>query len=221
VNKNRIRYANYISILTVLLITISASATSVDDELIEFTPVMEGLPYYSQKESLEKLVTNEDDWKDVWEDIYSGSSFQPTIPDINFMEKDLVAIFLGERRNGGYHVQIDKIRFLEEGTSKDLKISYHEDVPGKDCFVPAVLTYPGLVVSIPKLQIGNVTFTKTVFEVTCGDPKTSTPINAVVNNETIPANVIIETVPGFGPMITVIPLSCLMLTIRQMSSKPR
>lgn len=97
-----------------------------------------------QEQSL--LITDQASWEALWEQIGSIQSPPPKIPKVDFTEKALVALFMGERNTGGFSQQIEYMQLKNES----LKVSIIHALPGKNCMVTEALTQPYLVVSIGK-----------------------------------------------------------------------
>ncbi|HXK70733.1 MAG TPA: protease complex subunit PrcB family protein, partial [Caldisericia bacterium] len=60
----------------------------------------------------------------------------------------IIAVFMGELPTSGYSINIDKI--IEE--KMGVKVFLTETMPGKDCQVNQVFTYPYQVVKVPKIS---------------------------------------------------------------------
>jgi hypothetical protein len=75
-------------------------------------------------------------------------SLETLTPEIDLEKYTIIAVFMGELPTSGYSINIDKI--IEE--KKDVKVFLTETMPGKDCQVNQVFTYPYQVVKVPKIS---------------------------------------------------------------------
>ena len=71
----------------------------------------------------------------------------PPPPPVDFNSQTVLAVFLGERGNGGYWIKIDRIDMTHNNV-----ITVHVAVttPGNNCVVPQIITEPYDIVDIPK-----------------------------------------------------------------------
>ena len=83
---------------------------------------------------LELLIKDSETWKEI------------SNQEIDFDEKSVIVLSLGEKPTGGYSIEIEEI------TEKDdlIKISAIEKYPGEGCMVTQVISYPKKEVVIPK-----------------------------------------------------------------------
>lgn len=81
-------------------------------------------------------------------------------PDVNFNEKTVIAVFMGQKPTGGYSVSLRQL----EVTKDKVQFLVEESVPSKNCIVTQVITNPYQIIAIDKTEkeisfIGN-TITK-------------------------------------------------------------
>jgi len=77
-----------------------------------------------------------------------AASSETVIPEVDFEKYTIIAVFMGELPTSGYSINIDKI--IEE--KMGVKVFLTETMPGKDCQVNQVFTYPYQVVKVPKIS---------------------------------------------------------------------
>ena len=75
-------------------------------------------------------------------------SLETLTPEIDLEKYTIIAVFMGELPTSGYSINIDKI--IEE--KMGVKVFLTETMPGKDCQVNQVFTYPYQVVKVPKIS---------------------------------------------------------------------
>lgn len=74
-------------------------------------------------------------------------------PEIDFAERSVVAVFLGERPNAGYSVEIGRI-FISDGV---VVVHYTELLPNPERDYATMITYPYQAVEVSRLP-GEVSF---------------------------------------------------------------
>ncbi|KXK50798.1 MAG: hypothetical protein UZ05_CHB002001562 [Chlorobi bacterium OLB5] len=116
-----------------------------DETKLAMEIVIDGT-YSGVDEKREMLINNNDDYQKIMNEVYKNLDQMPRIPVVDFTKNSLVAVFIGERRNGGFLVNIDSIL---EG-SKSITVNVTETTPGVNCMVTDVITKPYTIVKIPK-----------------------------------------------------------------------
>ena len=74
-------------------------------------------------------------------------------PEIDFRERSIVAVFLGERPNAGYSVEITRVEASDGG----IAVHYRELLPNPERDYAAVITYPYAAVEVSRV-LGDATF---------------------------------------------------------------
>lgn len=92
----------------------SQPATDADLVMIPFETEIQG-NYSGLNESFERHITDESDWERFWQQLQGNTSGAADIPEIDFDEYSLIAVGLGDRGDGSYGVQIDRVRQQDEG----------------------------------------------------------------------------------------------------------
>ncbi len=100
------------------------------------------IQYQGPQQACQRVVQTMDEWRAMWPDTPESD-----IP-IKFDPKTQTAlgIFIGERPTAGYAVQIDSIT----ETPDSLRVLYYVSRPDPNMAVAQVITYPGIVVLIPR-----------------------------------------------------------------------
>ncbi len=102
------------------------------------------------------IVSNHNELEDLWGMMYSHHYPVPDIPEIDFENTILAAVFMGEKSTGGYSVNIDNI-YLKNGR---LHVLYSFSEPSPDSIVTQAITSPFHIVMFPVLH----DIKETVFE---------------------------------------------------------
>lgn len=116
-----------------------------DDTKLAMEIVIDGT-YSGVEVKQEMLINNNDDYQKIMNEVYKNLDQMPRIPVVDFTKNSLVAVFIGERRSGGFLVNIDSII---DG-SRSITAHVTESTPGVNCMVTDVITRPYTIVKIPK-----------------------------------------------------------------------
>ncbi len=145
-------------ILAVILLAIIGIGFLIWNQYIIKTPIQASkeLPfetieigsYGKEKQRKDYTITNQHDWQDLWDKIYSTRSPKPSLPKIDFTQSIIIGVFLGQRNTGGYSIEITKV--LE--TEKNIEVLVEETSPGEGCMVSMALTYPMHIIKIQKVD---------------------------------------------------------------------
>jgi PrcB C-terminal len=108
------------------------------------------------------VIDNPEEWADVWQQHTSDFIPPPPIPDVDFADDQVVGVFMGEKRTGGYSVEILSVQ-TKSSEQKDLAslvitVAYHQPKPGD--IVPEVITHPYHIIIIPQIAASEVLFKK-------------------------------------------------------------
>ena len=103
---------------------------------------------------LQIVIRNQDEWKAFWKRHSSRDSNPPPAPSIDFNREMVVGIFLGEKRTGGYEVEIVRA----ERRDSSLYLYYREENPTPGAMVAQALTQPFHLVKVAKHEKLQVIF---------------------------------------------------------------
>lgn len=93
-----------------------------------------------------EIISDAAAWAALWEEHHRGISPRPALPEIDFSEKTIVAVYIGMRPNGCYGVRIDRIYRSGE---KNI-VEYTERTPSEEDICTQALVSPSHLVVIPK-----------------------------------------------------------------------
>ncbi|MBD2526672.1 protease complex subunit PrcB family protein [Nostoc sp. FACHB-133] len=106
------------------------------------------------------VIDNPEEWASVWQQHASNIIPPPPVPGVDFTDNQVVAVFMGEKRTGGYSVEIltveTKSSEKENLASLVITVAYHQPKPGE--IVPEVITHPYQIITIPQLAANKVQF---------------------------------------------------------------
>jgi hypothetical protein len=96
-------------------------------------------------ERVEYLISDNETWNSLWNDLHATRSSVPPLPIVNFSAEMVIAVFQGERPTGGYVTTITRI--IQTTTSFEVFVD--EEHPGPGSIVTMAFTQPHHIVRIP------------------------------------------------------------------------
>jgi hypothetical protein len=166
----RVRLATILplGLLSTLVACSSSSPTEpkrlYDEAIIEPTAVilhsyLGGLP------ASERFVVVRDSaqWAKLWAAAFAYRDDPPPLPVIDFTSEMVVGAGLGTRPSSGYDVTIEGMVVESDGAT----VLVVETTPGNNCVVLTVLTHPGVLVKMARIE-GPVRFQQRTQTRTCG-----------------------------------------------------
>jgi PrcB C-terminal len=121
---------------------------------INYEVLLEGT-YSGIREPLQKVVTSNEDWEELWKKHVSVIVPQPPVPEVDFENYVVAALFAGEKRTSGYQIRIKEI--APQG--QNIVVRYKMVEPPENSFMLQVLTQPFVLIELPKPQ-GTVQLTQ-------------------------------------------------------------
>lgn len=83
-------------------------------------------------------------------------------PAVDFEQDMVLAVFMGERRTGGYQIRVEEVQREGEG----IRVGVRMRAPGPNCMTTQALTQPYQIVRLPRVD-GPVEFDVEQVEVDC------------------------------------------------------
>jgi protease stability complex PrcB-like protein len=99
------------------------------------------------------VITNATQWAELWKQHTVKREPKPELPEVDFSKQTLLFVSLGEKRTGGYSVEIADL--LKENGKVVVLAKSHAPKPGG--FQIQAITAPFIIVAVPKLD-GKVEF---------------------------------------------------------------
>lgn len=121
---------------------------------ISYEILLEGT-FSGIKEPLQKVVTTNEEWEELWKKHVSVIVPQPPVPEVDFENNVVAALFAGEKMKSGYQIRLKEV--VPQG--KDVIIRYKMVEPPQNSFTLTVLTQPFIFIKIPKPE-GTVQMTQ-------------------------------------------------------------
>jgi len=109
------------------------------------------------KEPLRLVIKSEDQWREVWKKIHHLQLPTPELLVVDFEKEMVIAVFMGERKSGGYEIEIKKIVERE----KEFIVEVEEREPPPESMQTQAFTQPYHLIVIQKLKgVRSTRFTK-------------------------------------------------------------
>jgi hypothetical protein len=99
---------------------------------------------YTEPDKL--VIKTEDRWREVWEKMHRLQLPGPKPPAIDFKKNMVIAVFMGERKTGGYEIEITRI----EERKKEIVVEVEEKEPPPESMRTMTLTQPYHIVVIKR-----------------------------------------------------------------------
>lgn len=110
---------------------------------ISFTILHQGA-HGGRDTASEEIITNQEELKALYREFNNIIA-----PDIDFTQNNVVALFMGTKRSGGYSITVEKIAY-NIGDKRKAYVLAKTKKPGKGQVVTLALTSPYCIVAIPK-----------------------------------------------------------------------
>ena len=100
---------------------------------------------------LQKVITNKEEWQELWKKHISVIVPQPPVPEVDFDNYVVVAIYAGEKKNSGYQVKVKEV--LPVGDNVTIRYKLIE--PPANSFTLQVIIQPFVLLKVEK-PVGTV-----------------------------------------------------------------
>lgn len=125
---------------------------------VEFSLLAEGVDASLIEKPVNYRIVDAAGFTGLWEIL--GRTDE--LPEVNFKQSEVLAVFAGEQTTGGHAVAI-----AEVANTEDTRIvSIRHTVPGEGCMVSQALTYPYVFVKVPKTTL-SLTHVRETIETPC------------------------------------------------------
>jgi hypothetical protein len=94
----------------------------------------------------EYLITSEPELISAYEELFGPG---PGIPNINFDEEVVIILTQGTCNSSGYYIKVDDICINDD---EEYEVEYHRMIPGLNCNVLWVITYPYYILTCEKSE---------------------------------------------------------------------
>jgi len=143
-----------ITLLFLLACNSSKNMNTKDDSTsVQWTEIAQG-SYCGVHEEQRVHITDEESWAKLWKEVGSNRIPPPDLPQVNFGEYSIVALFMGDRSNGGFEQGIEGMSM--QGDQLIVKLTHV--TPGNNCITTEAIVQPYNIVSIAKQYAKEVSF---------------------------------------------------------------
>lgn len=99
---------------------------------------------YTEPDQL--IIKDEAQWRRVWKEMHRFQTPPPKPPSVDFAKEIVLAVFMGERKTGGYEIEIERLLRTEGG----ILIEVGEKHPPPESITTQVITQPYHLIVISK-----------------------------------------------------------------------
>jgi len=144
-------------LILLVLLTYSCGNTNQSQETTDMEHMIEtlskgtmGSPMLpGQNGEHEILITNQEDFSTLWQQMHQGmGNGEEIVPEIDFERYMVVGVVMGEMPSSGYSIRIDDIEQQEE----HLNVNVLRTEPGPTCINLTVMTYPHHIIKVPATE---------------------------------------------------------------------
>lgn len=144
--KSIYRLSRHLTILFCLALLLTP-ALSQADSICFLTVARFGDAGYSAEQPEQTFVINNlSDWQALWGRLFINSSEKPSLPEVDFTRRTILAIFQGIQPTTGYEISIEEI----VDAQSSLEVIVKAFAPGGRCGVLGKITGPLHIVEIEK-----------------------------------------------------------------------
>ena len=121
--------------------------TQLSGHELTFEDISKG-SYSGHDERNDYVIRDSSEWENLWGKVQSRVSPTPDLPDINFNDEMVIAVFQGSHSTGGYAIEITKI--VEKENSVEVFVK--ETSPSPDSVVTQAFTQPYHIVKTKRVD---------------------------------------------------------------------
>ena len=97
------------------------------------------------------VIKTSQEWEALWRAHRSGTSPDKPAPALDIQSEMILAVFAGEKKTGGYGIEI--LRIEEDGAARSLNAFVRETSPAPSAIVIQMLTQPYHIVKLRKVDL--------------------------------------------------------------------
>ena len=138
-------YRIVFGVYVIMIFLFLAGCVSVAGEEVPFVIIDEGDSYSGFAEQQGVVVYSTEEWEKLWKQVHASIVPTPELPEVDFDQQIIVAVFAGEKPSGGYTVKVDRILQTDEAVT----VYVVEDSPEPEEMTITVISYPYQMVKMP------------------------------------------------------------------------
>lgn len=120
------------------------TTANVPDGPVPFEVLEEGANAATVTEGKNYRIQSEEQLAALWELIY-GTEGAPAMPAVDFSKEEILAVFSGQKKSGGYDVSIKEV--MQKNGMRVVTIVH--EAPGDGCSMTDALTSPFELIRVP------------------------------------------------------------------------
>jgi hypothetical protein len=132
-------------LLIVFALSTACVSTPVNEQPVPFTTLARG-SYCDVTKPQDHVIQSQAELNQIWNKLNLA---EQNIPALDFNQRTVLAIFMGEQSSGGYAIRIDRI----VRTPAEIVVTVRQTVPPKNTPASLAQTQPYILVSIPRTDL--------------------------------------------------------------------
>ena len=112
---------------------------------VNYEILLEGT-YSGIRQPIQRVITTQEQWEKLWKEHVSVLVPQPPVPEVDFENFVVVALFSGEKNTSGYQVKVKEI----VPAQNNVLVRYKFVEPAANSFTLQVITQPFVLLKIQK-----------------------------------------------------------------------
>ena len=125
--------------------TNSSASAAEPARLVPFNTLLKG-NHSGIRERQFLIIRSRAEWEHLWRSHSSSNLPKQELPTVDFDKESILALFSGEKRTGGYAIEVAKVK--EDPQATQLKVFYRETVPPRNGIVTQELTQPFCIIKL-------------------------------------------------------------------------
>jgi hypothetical protein len=141
------RWSIYLFVLALLSLVVTGCTTPAEE--IPFTVIAEGDTAANYPNRQGVVIASPSEWETLWEQLHRYTIPRPALPEVDFTQHTLLAVFAGEKPSGGYTIRVKRV------IQTDQRVIVHviETAPGTGNITTALITYPYQIVKVRRISL--------------------------------------------------------------------
>ena len=141
-------HAAHVVLLALCVVVMSACANPHPAPALPPRSVAKGA-FSGITDARQEVIRDKAAFAKVWDELQAQSRTRPSRPEIEFAHEMLVLVTLGQRRTGGFSIEVVNV----EVRQNRLRIEVRRQKPPPDAMVIQSLTSPFHLVAVPKSDL--------------------------------------------------------------------
>jgi len=129
---------------------------SLDQSAPDLETVDEGAYGGDLVKGTRRVIRDSEAFATFWNSLHANQTPTPSVPEVDFAEKMVLAVVLGQRPSGGYQAEITSVTRNMNPTV--VRAFVTETVPGSTCVTTNVITVPYHLVAVDAVDAEQITF---------------------------------------------------------------